>query len=87
MGRESSAEFFEYFITWWGNFASLKGGDGPKTGGWKKGDMRFRIQFLSTMVVACLETLIAFLLALQRFRRVSRGILSCHLFLSLLCSL
>lgn len=26
MRGESSAEFFEYFITWWGNFASLKGG-------------------------------------------------------------
>jgi hypothetical protein len=87
VGRESSAEFFEYFVTWWGNFANLKGGEGGTKGEPETGDLRFRIQFLSTMVVTGLETLIAFLLALQRFRRVSRGILSCHLFLSLLCSL
>jgi len=70
-----------------GELRKLKGGRRAKDGRIAKGDLRFRIQFLSTMVVACLETLIAFLLELQRFRRVSRCILSCHLFLSLLCSL
>ena len=39
MGRESSAEFFEYFVTWWGNFANLKWGGGGTKGGTGNGGL------------------------------------------------
>jgi hypothetical protein len=41
VGRESSAEFFEDFVTWWGNFANLKGGERAQEGKRKRGTCAF----------------------------------------------
>jgi hypothetical protein len=74
-------------LVWFRWGVILEAGEGSGGGVRERGDIRFRIQRLGTNEITSLETFIALLLTLQRFRWVCGSILSCHLFVSLLCSL